>query len=139
IFTMIPFMFMSFTMDPVIVGEYGMMAFFATYVFLLLLSGLLLLPYGIRHMGGDAAAGVRVAGSETARYAALVMHWLITNSVAICFLLWLFWWYNDGSALFDIHFGPANQTFIVCFVAATVIRNVVDFWTVWPFLYLSRM
>ena len=142
VLTMIPFMFMSFTMDPEITKRFGILPFFVTYILLFLLSGLLLLPYSI--IRGVAPAALKFPGSETARYAALSTHWLILNSTVVLILLCVFRLCDNGDPLasqasFAIDFTTANAKFVIFFVLAAVIRDVIDFRTVWPFLYLSRM
>lgn len=74
---------------------------------------------------------------EEMRYAALSIHWFVTNGATAVVLIVLFVGAAHAGSLCGALLHPALSRFVGGFVVIALVRNIVDFRTVWPFLYVN--
>ena len=140
--TLIPFAVMSFTLDPELVERFGFMPFYATYVVLVQFSVGVIVVGAIWRLIGDIRRCMSGEADEQPtyedlRYSALNVHWVLIDSVAILVLQLFFWIDQTGAALCGPLKPGAGAYFVVLFLIVATLRNLSDYVSVWPFLYLS--
>jgi hypothetical protein len=147
IMTVIPFAIMSFTLDKTLVARFGIIPFYAAYVVLLQFSvGLIMVGAVWRRLGriwrcllgsppGDTDDRPTIL--EERRYSALNMHWSVVDTAAVLILQQIFWFAKKDGGLCGPLGTDAAIWFVWLFLAVAFLRNVVDYFSVWPFLFLS--
>jgi hypothetical protein len=142
ILTVIPFAIMSYTLDKGLVGRFGIIPFYAAYIVLLQYSVVLIMLGGIWDRAGrvrrclfanPTGPGDGATIDEERRHSALNLHWSLLDTVAVLILQRTFWIESKGGGLC----GPGATHFMWLFLIVATLRNLLDYFAVWPFLYLS--
>jgi hypothetical protein len=143
IVSLVPFTLMSYAFEDEIVRRFGILPFYAAYLLQLGMPLVFLLITRFRHLcagRGDAAPALPAGHnlSEEARYAVLSFHWFLTNGIVLIALTALYC--AIGSFR---HFcgtippGVFQWTSIILFTLIALARNIYDYLSAWPFLYIN--
>ena len=140
IVTLIPFTLMSYSYDKDLMNKAGIIPFFLAYALLLFVSLLLLLVVRLKYLLSliTYKPATTVAADEETRYTALTLHWFFVNGIAIVVLMIGFDWLNADHGLCAASMKGPPLWFIELFTFVALLRNYVDFATVWPFLYINK-
>jgi hypothetical protein len=140
IVTLIPFTLMSYSYDKDLMNKAGIIPFFLAYALLLFVSLLLLLVVRLKYLLSliTYKPATTVAADEETRYTALTLHWFFVNGIAIVVLMIGFDWLNADHGPCAASMKGPPLWFIELFTFVALLRNYVDFATVWPFLYINK-
>lgn len=143
ILTLVPFALMSYAFTVDLVDRYGIIPFFAGYLLLLGLSVALLLLVRLKYVVSRCGQ-VRLARDpngqlpEETRYAALSVHWFVTNGFIGFVLTLVFLWAGHSGTRCAMAMYGRPAWFVGTFVILALLRNIVDFRVVWPFLHVNE-
>jgi hypothetical protein len=147
ILTLIPFTLMAYAFNNELIERFGIIPFYFGYVLLLNVSVALLFLVRLKYLAFLSVFepqprirnqnGVELLPEET-RYAALSIHWCITNGLTVLLLTVAFHVLRSVGTLCGTNLRGPLTIFTILFGISAIARNFFDFRAVWPFLYVNK-